>query len=257
MGDVVVTGSTDQWEARVDAVPIGALRAWTRPDGRCFLLFRECGAEAYGPLVAAAMGSLNRDLYTVCDDSDSARLRCLIGIGFTVQQRENRFEVSCDPQRYGLRQVRPPPGIEIISAADADVDRLRELDDALRQDIPGTDGWRWEPADFADETFADPAFDPETYVVAVQADTGAYVGLLRVWMNPAGPRLGCLGVLSAHRRIRVTPALVASVATVLHERGYSAVVTEIATSNRAASALVARREVRHLGTASHLVLRHG
>lgn len=259
MTDVQVTGSTDRWEARVGEESAGTLRAVVRPDDRCFLFFGDCGRPAFGPLLAAATTALDRDLYTVVDDSDEAGLRTLAELGFVVQQREVRYRIPTDPAQYGLGDAASAPGIDLISAADADIPRLQALDEALRQDIPGTDGWRWQSEDFHDETFADPAFDPATYLVAVDRSSGAYVGLLRIWMNPTGPRLGCLGVLPAYRRTRVTRALVARLAHVLHGRGEAEVVTEIATTNRAAQALVARREPSRIGSASQLVLRrrHG
>jgi hypothetical protein len=59
-----------------------------------------------------------------------------------------------------------------LPAAEADVDRLRELDDALRQDVPGAAGWRNDPQEFGRQTFGNPEFDPATYLLSVEEDTG-------------------------------------------------------------------------------------
>ena len=83
------------------------------------------------------------------------------------------------------------------------LDRLRLLDDALRQDVPGAEGWRWAPEDFLSETFG-PDFDPATYLVAMARGTGEYVGLVRVWIRRTGPRLGLMAMLPAFRRTGAT-----------------------------------------------------
>jgi len=249
-----VTGSADRWQARVGARTIGTLHAVTRPDRRCFVIFDDCRDDAYGPLLAAASAELDRDLYTTVDEDDRPALRRLTGLGFTIHRHEHNYRIVTDPARYGLTDVPLPSGVDLISAADADLDRLRELDDALRQDIPGTDGWRWDPEGFREQTLGGSDFDPALYVVAVDRGTGAYVGLLRVWMTRAGPRLGCLGVLPAFRRTRVTGALVAAVATTtLHDRGHREVVTVISADNRAANALLDRRAAVRSGGTYELV----
>jgi hypothetical protein len=47
-----------------------------------------------------------------------------------------------------------------------------------------------QAAAIADDTFRTPAFNPATYLVAVEEDTGEYIGLVRIWMNRSGPRIG-------------------------------------------------------------------
>jgi ribosomal protein S18 acetylase RimI-like enzyme len=256
MTGLVVTGSTDRWLALAAASTIGELRALTRPDGRCFLVFVDCRDDAYGPLVTEAAAELRRDLYTVVDENDEPGRQRLIDLGFAVHRHEHEFRLATDPSQYGLdHDVASPPGCLLASAAEADLDRLRTLDEALRQDIPGTDGWRWTPEGFREQTFGGDDFDPATYLVAVESRTGAYVGLIRVWMNVTGPRLGCLGVLPAFRRTRVTRALVAAAATVLHDRGHRYVVTEISADNRSALALLTGRGAIRTGGAYELVRR--
>lgn len=249
---IQVTGSTERWRAVDGGAGVGVLRAVVRPDRRCFLIFDDCRDDAYGPLLAAAEAELDRDLHTIVDESDEPALRRFAGLGFTVQRHEHDYRIATDPARYGLTRVTPSPDVDIISAADADLDRLRTLDDTLRQDIPGSAGWRWDPDGFRDETLGSD-FDPATYLVAVDRRTGSYVGLVRVWMRPTGHRLGCLAVLPAFRRTRVTPALVAPVARTLHDRGIREVVTEISAENRAANALLARRGAVRTGGSYELI----
>jgi hypothetical protein len=57
---------------------------------------------------------------------------------FTVHRHEHHYLVPTAAP--AVHEVRTPDGFAVISAADADVDRLRELDDALRQDVPGAPG---------------------------------------------------------------------------------------------------------------------
>ena len=79
----------------------------------------------------------------------------------------------------GLAGAALPAELDVVSAADADITRLRLLDDALRQDVPGCQGWRWDTEQFRAETFG-PFFDPATYLVAVDRASGQYAGLVRV-----------------------------------------------------------------------------
>jgi len=247
-------GSAGRWQATAGGDPVGELRAVLRPDRRCFVFFAGCRDDAYRPLLGAAQAALGRDLYTVVEEDDRPARQRFAALGFTECRHERVFRVPIEPRPL-RRGVALPPGVELVSAADADLDRLRELDDALRQDIPGSSGWRWDADGFRAETLC-PELDPASYLVAVEVRTGRYLGLLRVWMNRAGPRLGCLGVLPAYRRTRITAALVAAVAAALHHRGHGEVVTEISADNHAANALLARRSAVRVGGSYELVNRY-
>jgi RimJ/RimL family protein N-acetyltransferase len=144
----------------------------------------------------------------------------------------------------------PPPPFAHVRADEADLDRLRLLDDELRQDVPGTDGWRWDEDGFREETFQ-PAFDPALYLVAV--DGGEYVGIVRVWMNPRGPRLGFVGVRRSQRQHGLGRALVAAVFAELHSRGIAEVTTEIDDENVASRALLEGMGARPVGATLELV----
>ncbi len=150
-----------------------------------------------------------------------------------------------------LSIVRAPPGL-VWRARDADQvvgayeDQLRLADDALRQDMPWMSGWHWDPGDFREETLgAD--FDPATYLVAVDAASGAYIGLVRVWITPGKPRLGLIAVARPHRRRGLASTLLARAFRVLHERGEADVTTEVDDTNTASRELLLRLGARRCG----------
>jgi len=106
-----------------------------------------------------------------------------------------------------------------------ELNRVVDLDNTIRADIPGTRTWRGTLADLS-ESLDDSDFDPALYLVAVHEKTGSYDGLIRVWNRLPWPRLGCLGVRFPWRRTRLPAALVSAVACVLRDRGVTDVVTE-------------------------------
>jgi GNAT superfamily N-acetyltransferase len=105
-----------------------------------------------------------------------------------------------------------------------DEDGLRAFDDALRQDVPGADGWVNDPHEFREYTFDDRHFDPATYLVAVDDVNQAYAGLARVWNNPGRPHLGLIGVMPGYRRRGLAKVLLAAVLAPLRGHGISELV---------------------------------
>jgi GNAT superfamily N-acetyltransferase len=254
MAHIMVDGGVDRWEAYDGGQRVGVLRAATRPDRRTHVAFRDCRDDAYAPLLAHAATDLTGDLHTSVDERDYAGMRQLGDLGFTLRRIEHRYRVPVDPARLRLRPVAPPTGIDLVSAADADLDRLRVLDDTLRHEVPGSEGWRWSPGEFREETFSD-GFDPETYLVAVERDTGTYVGLMRLWMKQAGPRFGFIGVLPSWRRTRVTYALLSTVLATVRRRGWRDTEAEIDATNRASNSVAARAGAVRIGGSCVLVRR--
>lgn len=110
-------------------------------------------------------------------------------------------------------------GFDVLSAVEADSERWRSLDDRLRDEVPGAGGWRNDPERFVPGTFADPEFDPELYLIAVDPSTGEYAGLVRVWNRSARPRLGLIGTTAGHRRRGVARGCSPMAPAVLHRRG--------------------------------------
>jgi ribosomal protein S18 acetylase RimI-like enzyme len=119
-----------------------------------------------------------------------------------------------------------------------DEDALRVLDDVLRGDVPGTDGWRWTAEDFHDETYG-ANLDPALYVVAHDDVADAEVGIVRVWVRERQqPRLGFVGVSRSHRRRSIARALLHQVIAVLEGRGVETVTTEVDARNEASTNLI-------------------
>lgn len=191
------------------------MRRWVRPDGRCFVF-----GEPEDDL------PLGRLAYATADEGDGARLRSLERLGFAFNRREIVLSLPTDSARWNVAAVEPPPGITFVPGDAVEEKRLRLLDDLLRQDVPGTDGWKWSPNDFHEETYDSPDFNPATYLVARGA-RGEWLGIVRVWMKPGAPRLGFIGVRREWRRRGVARALVARVLNVIRDYGVAQVRTEV------------------------------
>jgi ribosomal protein S18 acetylase RimI-like enzyme len=225
----------------------GELRVLVRPDQRAVVLLRGT-PTARAALLDAAIEGTTTELYASVPEADTAAIADFTARGFTRHRREHNYSV---PTGHGVDPTLPP-GYELMRATDADPDRWRRLDDTLRQDVPGADGWRNDPARFIADTVADPEFDPDLYLIAVAA-SGGYAGLVRVWSRPTGPRLGLIATTAGHRRRGLARAMLGRVLGVLHERGLPAVVCEIDERNAASTALFTAAGARR--TSSTLELR--
>jgi ribosomal protein S18 acetylase RimI-like enzyme len=215
-----------------------AVKSFVRPDGRRFV--RDPDAES--------LTRIPGDVHCTVEEDGIAPY---LALGFTVHRREGIYLV---PTRSA--GVETPTGIRLVQADQVDEGSLRLLDDSLRQDVPGTDGWQWDEAGFRDETFESPAFDPATYLVAVDETSRELVGIARVWMRPDRPRLGFVGVLRPYRRRGLARALLAQVFSELDRRGVHEVSTEIDETNTASRALLEGLGAERTGTALELI-RHG
>jgi ribosomal protein S18 acetylase RimI-like enzyme len=205
---------------------IDAMRRWVRPDGRCFV-FGE-------PDEALPLG---RRIYAIADEADEARVGALAGLGFTFHRRELVLRIPTDPAGWNVAMIEPPPGIAFVRADAIEEKQLRLLDDLLRQDVPGTDGWKWSPDEFHEETYDSPDFDPATYLVAAD-EGGNCLGIVRVWMKPGAPRLGFIGVRADWRRRGVARALLAEALSAVRQCGASEVSTEVDQENNASKHLL-------------------
>jgi GNAT superfamily N-acetyltransferase len=245
--DVVVTTTPDGWAARHGQATVGTAAALVRPDNRCFVFLRSCRTDTYRPLVQAIAQQLQRDLYTEVGEADTEVLQRLVGLGFVVNRQEHIYAIATDSAIAGLTDLAVPAGFEILTADRVSEDRLRALDDDLRQDVPGTDGWRWDRPGFRKETYDAPDFDPTTYLVAVEQATGRDAGLVRVWMRPSGPRLGLIAVGRGYRRRGLATVLLARVFGVLQQAGKTDVVAEVDITNTAANRLLTHLGARRTG----------
>lgn len=240
------------WRALDGDQVVGAVSALLRPNGRWFVHFDLCQDDSYGALLAAVADNTDSDLYTAVDERNKDALALFERLGFKVVRRESIVAIPTDSEVTGLHVTDEPDGVIVISANDAFEDQLRLLDDALRQDVPGTEGWQWDPADFNEETFGSD-FDPATYLVAVDVPSGEYIGLVRVWINPGRPRLGLVAVLPPYRRRGLASLLLARAFRVLHERGKKEVTAEVDETNAASSALLAKLGARSIGGSVELI----
>jgi GNAT superfamily N-acetyltransferase len=242
------------WRALDGDLVAGEVSARLRPDSRWFLYFDTWRADAYPPLADAVARDLGRDLYVTLEDAEYDALDACARAGFAVHRRESYYRIPTDPAVTGLPRAVLPAGLDVLSAADADITRLRLLDDALRQDVPGSEGWRWDAEEFRAETFS-PFFDPATYLVAVDRASTEYAGLVRIWRNRAGPRLGLIATLAQYRRRGVATALLGRAFAVLAARGDTSVVGEADDTNAASVSLLTGLGARRYGGNVELIRR--
>ena len=243
------------WRALAGNEEVGVVRALVRPDDRCFVRLESVSPDAYEPLLEAVAEELGRALHVTVEEDDDELRGVYAQHGFVVQRRESEYLIPTNPDVTGLRAVATPPGFVLLDADQVAESRLRALDDALRQDVPGADGWRWDEAGFREETFDSPAFDPATYLVAVAQPSGDYAGLVRVWNNRTGPRLGLIAVLAPYRRRGLARALLAHAFGVLDSRGASHVSAEVDDANIPSRTLLAALGAHRTGGALELVRR--
>ncbi len=199
VADVVRVTPDVHWHALEDDVVVGRGYALHRPDGRVFVSVDTWRDDVFALLAEAMAGDLARPVFTLVAEDDVEHLGRWSALGFVDNRREDELVLPTDPAASGLAGVVPPSGYTLVPADGIDEERLRRLDQALRRDVPGSEGWVTTPEAFHAQTFDPRFFDPETYVVALHADDGA-AGLARVWRGTRHPRLGLVGVLAGHRR---------------------------------------------------------
>jgi ribosomal protein S18 acetylase RimI-like enzyme len=187
------------------------------------------------------------------DEADGAELDRWSAVGFRPSRREDAYLIPTAPQATGLREAEIPAGFTVISADAAREDRLRALDELLREDVPGSDGWVNDPGQFHADTFDRVQFDPATYLVAVHEASGQYAGLVRIWKHPKHSRLGLIGVRRSCRRRGLARALLAAAFQPLHARGITGVLAEVDVTNTASTALLARMAARRTGGSIELL----
>jgi RimJ/RimL family protein N-acetyltransferase len=216
---------------------IPAVKTYVRPDGRHFV--RDPDPES--------LAEATTDVYCTVEASE---VDSYLALGFDIHRREGVYLLPVRSAHVGA-----PRGVVFAHADEVDEATLRLLDDELRQDVPGAEGWQWGEADFHQETYESAEFDPTTYLVALDGENGEAVGIVRVWMKQPIPRLGFVGVRRSYRRRGIARALLAEVFARLDERGIHEVSTEIDETNTASRALLEGLGARHTGTSVELVKR--
>jgi RimJ/RimL family protein N-acetyltransferase len=254
---IAVVRVTDgvHWHALEDDVVVGKGYALHRPDGRVLVSADTWRDDVFEVVVRAMVGDLGEPVFTVVDEDDREHLGRWSALGFRDHRREDEFVIPTDPALTGLADAAPPPGYTLVTADAADEDRLRDLDERLRQHVPGTAGWVSTPEDFRRQTYDSRWLDPATYLVAIRddGDEGEYAGLARVWRGRRVPRLGLVGVLPPHRRRGLARALLAAAFRPLHERGVARVAAEVDQANTASQTLLRSIGATRTGGAIELV----
>lgn len=225
------------------------VRAHVRPDRRLYVRCRGSWTPASAARAVALAREHRRSTIASIDGEDASAHRVLVEAGFVLMRREAVVvvDVSTALAVLGGESEREPAGLVIVSALDVPENLLRELDDELRQDVPGTAGWASSPAEFRAHTFEDPEFDSRTYLVALSEPSSELVGLVRIWMGSERTRLGMLGVRREWRRRRVGMALLHRALEAVRAAGATAVTTEFDVANDASRALAERLGAQHIG----------
>lgn len=243
--------AVSRWLAATDERIVGVATAATRPDARTFLRIQTTDVAAYGPLANAASQGGARRLYTTVEEADAAAMAALVSAGFNTEIVVERFCVPFNPALAAVHRAWTPSGFTLEPADQVDHDRLFALDTAIRCLVPGTEGWRGDRAMF-DEEIAAAAFEPSAYLVAVHR-SGDHAGLVRIWRNSDGPRLGLLGVLPEYRSPAVAAALLKASLRAAASWGFDAFTTETSLTNRALHARLVRLGAERLGRFRQLV----
>ncbi|MEU8486754.1 GNAT family N-acetyltransferase [Streptomyces sp. NPDC048641] len=234
---VITRVAERQWHALEDDQVVGRGEAWPRYDGRLFLSIDTWQEAAFEQLADAMLADLPRPLYTIVDDSDADLRSRWERAGFTVRRREWVYCLPTDPQVTGLGSAQPPSGVTILPQGTPEKDPLRVLDRTIRDEVGASVGWQEMPAEVLPRLDDATVVDPTKYAVAMEAESGAYVGLLRVAPVPRQPRIGLIAVRADRQRRGIARALLAEVLGSLHRSGVRTASAEVGELNRAASGL--------------------
>lgn len=214
------------------------LRAVRRPDGAWVLKLPDSLYETWHEMLQIAARELSGTiLVTRPADDDQTAESALRLAGFSPARQDTVWRI---PVARVLSRPQVTTDHEIASVTSLDPDKIAELDNQIRRDIPGTEEWIGTGADII-ESLDDPEFDPALYRVAKHRVTGTLDGLIRLWNRTPEPRLGCIGVTRPWRRTRLALHLFQDVARTLNERGVTHITAETDTSNQD-SFVMARRQ---------------
>ena len=240
--------TSGQWHALEDDLVVGRGEASRRPDGRMFVSVDAWHGTAFDRLAEAMLAALPRPLHTVVDEADVDLTAGWRRAGFTTRRRELEYAVATNPRATGLDSALPPTDVTIVAFGRAQEAPLRALDRTIRDEVEAGPGWHDMPA----EVLALPVLDPSKYAVAAQS--GQYVGLLRVATLTRLPRIGLIAVRADRQRRGIARALLAHALGALHRIGKEAASAEVTESNMPATALFEGIGARRTGSNLELVL---
>lgn len=251
---VVRVVPTRMWHALVDDEVAGKAHVVRRPDRRYVVAIDAWRAEVFDALLDAVGRDVPHDLSTRVAESDHDELARWTRRGFGERRREDEYEIPVNADGGWVAPL--PPGYALVPASDADLDALRQLDEELRQDVPGMRGWANDPDVFASVTPGSLPGNLSTSLVAVEEASGELAGLAWVSVARHWARLRLVGVRSGHRRKGLGRALVAAAFRPLPALGVELVLAEADAVHAPGQALLAGFGPRRTGGTIEL-LRHG
>ena len=132
------------WHALEDDRVVGRAHLRRRPDDRAFVAADAWLEPVTRALLDAVAADVPGDLHTLAGEDDADQLALLAAAGYAVVRREDEFVVPVGPALAATAGP-VPDGATIVPADEKDSDRLARLDERLRQDVPGSDGWVERP----------------------------------------------------------------------------------------------------------------
>ncbi|ARF53041.1 GNAT family N-acetyltransferase [Streptomyces gilvosporeus] len=242
-----------QWHAVEDDRTVGRGDASYRPDGRLFISIDAWHGSTFDRIADAMLADLPTPLYTVVDEADPDSRSAWERAGFAAVRREWGYRVPTDPQVTGLGSVRPPSGVTIVPAGEAEEGPLRSLDHIIRDEVEAAVGWQSMPAEVLPRPAGTTLVDPSKYAVARHLDQ--YVGLVRVAPLTRQPRIGLIAVRADRHRRGIARALLAHALGSLHRSGTASAWAEVNEANAAATALFENIGARRAAGTLELVRR--
>lgn len=242
-----------QWQAAEGDLVVGHGDASRRPDGRLFVSVDAWHDAARDRLAATLLTDLPAPLHTVADATDHDAVAAWQRLGFTTARREHTYVVPTDPHTTGLAPARPPAGVTIVPAGQAQEGPLLDLDRVVRQEVAAGPGWPAMPAEVLPRPAGTTVVDPSTYVVARQDDR--YLGLLRLAQVTRRPRIGLIAVRAEAHRRGIARALLAHTLGSLHRAGTASAWAEADETNTAALTLLEGVGAERVGSILELVRR--
>ncbi|MFE3166294.1 GNAT family N-acetyltransferase [Streptomyces sp. NPDC059224] len=251
---VVVTRVSDtQWHAVEDDLTVGRGVASRRPDGRLFVSIDAWHGAVFDRIADAMLADLPTPLYTVVDEADHDSRSAWERAGFATARREWGYLVPTDPHITGLGSVRPPSGVTIVPAGEAEEGPLRALDRLIRDEVEATVGWQTMAAKVLPRPAGTTLLDPSKYAVARHVDQ--YVGLIRVAPLTRQPQIGLIAVRADRHRRGIARTLLAHALGSLHHSGTASAWAEVDESNAAATALFESIDARRTAGTLEIVRR--
>lgn len=223
----------DRWEVRDGTGRVGTAHMWDRPDGKRFVWFNRVDPDLVAALCTAI--SADRPVYTLTDAYEKGMQRQLAAAGFIGERYEHNWTLPVataadwDDAALAGFAIGPPERFGM--------DAVRRFNDEVCADSPGMRGWV-SSAEFWAEEHSGDAYDPAVYPVAWDPAAERFAGMVRVWMNEAGPRLGLVAAARPYRGRGVAAALLGVTFRVLRERGHTKVTTECDAANLASKGLL-------------------